>query len=270
MIGAIVGDIVGSIYEFKNIKSKEFPLFSKGSQFTDDTVCTVAIAECLLDEGDAVDSLRKWCQKYLAMSYGLSFKDWIHSESPKPYNSWGNGAAMRVSPAAFLSPSLDYSRSLATRVTEVTHNHPEGIKGALATNDAIWLAFNGTNPEGIRSHVAATYGYDMNRTVDSIRPSYRFNEACQTTVPEAIICALEAVDFEDAIRNAISIGGDSDTVAAIAGAVAEAIFDVPEEIYVEALSRLPSDIRKVILRMYAESSKYTGGHRMLLYFNNES
>lgn len=262
MIGAIVGDIVGSIYEFNNIKTKDFPLFSEESTFTDDTVCTVAVAEAILDGSDVVASLRKWCLKYPTMSYGNAFRRWLLSDNPKPYNSWGNGAAMRVSPCAFLVTSMEYARQLAVQMTEVTHNHPEGIKGALATTDVIWqLAQGPMNEIQVRAHVATTYGYDMDRSVDSIRPTYVFNESCQETVPEAIICALEGMDFEDVIRNAISIGGDSDTVGAIAGAIAEARFDVPDDICQEVLKRLPDDLRQVVIRMYIEASKHTGGYR---------
>lgn len=265
MIGAIIGDIVGSVYEFNNIKTKDFPLFSEGSCFTDDTVCTIAVAEAILDGSDVVASLLKWCGKYAHMSYGYSFKRWFQSYNPQPYNSWGNGSAMRVSPAAFLSPSMDYARKLAIQVTEVTHNHPEGIKGALATVDAIWLSADSSmNAIQVRAHISTTYGYDMNRTVDSIRPTNVFNESCQGTVPESIICALEGVDFEDVIRNAISIGGDSDTIAAIAGPIGEMRFDVPEELCREALRRLPHDLRQVVIRMYDEASKNQGGYRMKL------
>ena len=268
MIGAIIGDIVGSIYEFNNIKTKNFPLFSEGSTFTDDTVCTVAVAEAILDGSDVTASLRKWCGRYPDMSYGNAFRKWLRSDDPQPYNSWGNGSAMRVSPAAYLAPSIDYARKLAIQVTEVTHSHPEGIKGALATVDAIWLLSSGARSQipKVREHIAVTYGYDMNRTVDSIRPTYKFDESCQRTVPEAIICALEGVDFEDVVRNAISIGGDSDTVAAIAGAIGEMQFelDIPEDICREALNRLPDDLLQVVVRMYDEADRHQGGYRMAL------
>lgn len=267
MIGAIIGDIVGSVYEFDNIKTKDFPLFSESSTFTDDTVCTVAIAEAILDGSDVATSLRKWCLKYWKMTYGQAYMKWLRSPEPMPYSSWGNGAAMRVSPAAFLSPSMEYARELAIKATEVTHNHPEGIKGALATVDAIWqLAQGPMNEAQVREHIARTYGYDMDRTVESIRPTYQFDESCQKTVPEAIICALEGTDFEDVIRNAISIGGDSDTVACIAGAIGEVRFgtDIPDDICREALRRLPEDMRNVVIRMYAEANRHTGGYRMKL------
>jgi len=262
MLGAIIGDIVGSVYEFDNIKTKDFPLFREDSQITDDTVCTIAVADIILNDKDPVEAMVYWCRKYNGMGYGDRFVKWFYLPWQEPYGSFGNGAAMRVSPAAFLSPSIQHARRLATLVTEITHNHPEGIKGALATSDAIWMAFNSAMPAEIRAHVEATYGYDMNRTVDSIRPTYKFNETCMGTVPEAIICALEADDFEDAIRNAISIGGDSDTLAAITGAIAEARFMIPDEICKEALQRMPDDLRTVILQMYRDASIHTGGYRM--------
>ena len=264
MLGAIIGDIVGSVYEFDNIKTKDFPLFREDSRITDDTVCTVAVADIILNRKDPVETLVYWCRKYPGMGYGDRFVKWFDLPWQEPYNSFGNGAAMRVSPAAFLSPSLEHARQLALRVTEITHNHPEGIKGALATCDAVWMAFNAAHPDEIRANISATYGYDMNRTVDSIRPDYEFNESCMKTVPEAIICALEARNFEDAIRNAVSIGGDSDTLAAIAGALAEALFTIPNELYREAIERLPQDMQSVIVQMYREAGRHTGGYRMPL------
>ncbi len=265
MIGAIIGDIVGSIYEFDNIKTKDFPFFQDKSRITDDTVCTVAVANIILDGKDPVETMVSWCRNYPGMGYGDRFTKWFDLPWQEPYNSFGNGAAMRVSPSAFLAPSIEYARKLAIKVTEITHNHPEGIRGALATCDAIWLSFNSMSPSEIRAHITNTYGYDMDRTVDSIRPTYKFNESCMGTVPEAIICALEAVDFEDAIRNAISIGGDSDTLAAITGAVAEARFMIPNDLCKEAIRRLPDDnMRAIVFRLYCEASKHTGGYRMPL------
>lgn len=251
MIGAIVGDIVGSIYEFNNHRSKEFPLFGEFSAFTDDSLCTIAIADCLMNDGDPATYLRNWGLKYINLGYGDHYRRWLKRGDLGPYNSFGNGAAMRVSPAAYLASTIEQARQSAERVTEVTHNHPEGIKGALATSDAIWMAIQGADSLSIRRHIANFYGYDMNRDVDSIRPSYVFNESCQGTVPEAIICALQANDFEDAIRNAVSIGGDSDTVACITGSIAEARFGVPASIRAEAVIRLPTDLREVVDRMYA-------------------
>jgi ADP-ribosylglycohydrolase len=262
MLGAIIGDIVGSVYEFDNIKSKDFPFFREDSRVTDDTVCTIAVADIILNYKEPVETMVYWCRKYPGMGYGNRFVKWFDLPWQEPYGSFGNGAAMRVSPAAFLAPSIQHARGLATIVTEITHNHPEGMKGALATTDAIWLAFNSVKPQEIRTHIETTYGYDMNRTVDAIRPTYRFDETCMGTVPEAIVCALEAKDFEDAIRNAISIGGDSDTLAAITGAIAEARFVIPDELCQEALRRIPDDLRTVILQMYQDASKHTGGYRM--------
>lgn len=264
MLGAIIGDIVGSVYEFDNIHSKDFPLFREDSRITDDTVCTIAVADIILNGKEPVAGMLYWCRKYPGMGYGDRFMKWFNLPWQEPYNSFGNGAAMRVSPAAFLSPTIAYSRTLALNVTEITHNHPEGIKGALATCDAVWMAFNAARPDEIRAHISATYGYDMERTVDSIRPDYEFNESCMGTVPEAIICALEASDFEDAIRNAVSLGGDSDTLAAITGALAEAMFSIPKEICREAMKRLPEDMRSVVIKMYGESGRHTGGYRMPL------
>jgi ADP-ribosylglycohydrolase len=266
MLGAIIGDIVGSVYEFDNIKTKDFPLFQDSSCFTDDTVCTIAVADTILNDRDPVQAMVYWCRTYPGVGYGDRFVKWFDLPWQEPYGSFGNGAAMRVSPAAFLAPSLEYARKLASTVTEITHNHPEGLKGALATSDAIWMAFNSALPSEILAHVETTYGYDMSRTVDSIRPNYRFNETCMETVPEAIICALEARDFEDAIRNAVSIGGDSDTLAAISGAIAEARFMIPDDICHEALRRIPDNLREVILQMYREAWKHTGGSRMPLKF----
>jgi ADP-ribosylglycohydrolase len=264
MLGAIIGDIVGSVYEYDRIKTKDFPLFQAGSRITDDTVCTVAVADTLLNDRDPTEAMVTWCRNYPGMGYGDRFTKWFDLPWQEPYGSFGNGAAMRVSPAAFLSPSLEYTRKLATKVTEITHNHPEGLKGALATADAIWMAFNAATPAEIRGHVGAMYGYDMDRSVESIRPDYRFYESCMKTVPEAIICAIEASDFEDAIRNAVSLGGDSDTLAAITGAIAEALFQIPERLCKEAWTRLPQDMTDVMLQMYRDSSKHTGGYRMSL------
>jgi ADP-ribosyl-[dinitrogen reductase] hydrolase len=250
MLGAIIGDIVGSIYEFENHRSKAFPLFGPGVDFTDDTVCTVALADALLRNADPAATLRAWCRRYPDRGYGGMFRQWIVDESLGSYKSFGNGAAMRVSAAALLGVDLVSALFLTDRITVITHDHPEGMKGARATVTAICLARTGESAETISQTVAHRFGYDMNRTVDAIRPGYVFNETCQRTVPEALICALEAADFEDAIRNAISIGGDSDTVACIAGGVAEARFGIPEPIAAEALRRLPQEMVDVVGEVY--------------------
>jgi len=264
MLGAIIGDIVGSIYEFDNIKTKDFPLFMKDCFFTDDTVMTIAVADALLAGGapdDFVDSMKKFGRQYPDSGYGGRFGEWIHSNNRKPYNSWGNGAAMRVAPCAWFASSLEEAEMLAERSAEVTHNHPEGIKGAKATAAAIYLArireevSQGdkrirskrihTNDE-IKAYIEDTYNYDLSRTLDEIRPTYRFNESCQETVPEAIIAFLESNSFEDAIRNAISLGGDSDTLAAITGSIAEAAYRIPSEITSKAFQFLDDNLSTVI------------------------
>ena len=253
MLGAIVGDIVGSIYEFDNHRSKAFPFFGESADFTDDSVLTLAVADALLHGKPPREALYRWAVRHPNRGYGGGFAAWLESRELAPYNSFGNGAAMRVSPAALLANTLDEALDCARRVTVVTHDHPEGIKGALATAHAIFLARFDAGPGEIRRVVEHHYGYDLDRTVDSIRPAYRFNETCQETVPQAIVCALEARDFEDAIRNAISIGGDSDTVAAIAGPIAEARYGIPDEIAHEALARLTDEMRALIHTLYART-----------------
>ena len=254
MIGAIIGDIVGSPYEFdhRNIKTKDFPLFSAQSEFTDDTVMTVAVAEALLSIGiDAdLDSIRKaviekmqlWGLRYPNADYGARFIRWLTEKNPRPYNSWGNGSAMRVSSVGWLYDSLERTLEVAEATADVTHNHPEGIKGAQATAAAIYLARNGNDRSEIRDYIEKTFGYDFSRTCDEIRPTYRHVESCQETVPEALTAVWEGKNFEDTIRLAVSLGGDSDTLTCIAGGVAEAIWGVPEDIKSQALARLPDEM----------------------------
>lgn len=252
MLGSIIGDIAGSVYEFNNYRAKDFePFFHSKAAFTDDTVCTIAVADALIHNLCPAKSLKAWGERYWSNGgWGRSFALWLGSESLEPYGSYGNGAAMRVAPAGLLAKSLVEARSLSVKVSEVTHNHPEGIRGAAATASAVYLARNGSSAEEIRSYITEEFGYDLVRTVDEIRPGYVFNETCQRSVPEALTCALEAMSFEDAIRNAISIGGDSDTIAAIAGGVAEARFGIPEALAADAWARLPLDMRKVLAEMY--------------------
>lgn len=254
MLGAIAGDIIGSVYEFNNYRAKDFqPLFHPQAHFTDDTVCTVAIADTLLHERDPTQTLQDWCRRYWHNGgWGQKFIRWIATETPAPYGSYGNGAAMRVSAAGFLADSLEAALDAAFRVTAITHNHPEGLKAAQATTAAIWWARQGWGAEAIRQAITDRFGYDLTATVDKIRPTYRHSEASQDSVPQAIICALEASDFEDAVRNAVSIGGDSDTIAAIAGSIAEARFGIPEEIARQAWSCLPNDMRLVLTAVYAK------------------
>lgn len=254
MLGAIIGDIAGSIYEISPIKTKDFPFFSGYSRFTDDTVCTVAVADILLHDLPPIETMQTWCRLYPDCGYGGNFGMWIYDDPPEPYTSYGNGAAMRVSPAAFLNrEDLGAALTTSDRVTEITHNHIEGIKGARATTHAIYLAFQGEHPDSIRQVITSEYGYDLTQTVDDIRPSYIFDITCQGSVPQAITCALESESYEDAVRNAISLGGDSDTLAAIAGPIAEALHGIPEELIERAesiyLSDAP-DMLDVIQEMY--------------------
>lgn len=226
MIGAIAGDIIGSIYEFNNIKTKKFPLFSKESSYTDDSIMTIAVADWLLHGGDLTKIMQNYGSKYPSPmgGYGGRFGSWLHEKNPQPYNSWGNGAAMRVSPVGWYFDSLEETLKVARETAIVTHNHPEGIKGAQAIAAAIFLARNGKSKEDIKDFVEENFGYDLNRTCNEIRPKYTFNDSCQGTVPEAIIAFLESKNFEDAIRLAVSLGGDSDTLACITGGIAEAFY----------------------------------------------
>ena len=258
MIGAILGDMIGSPSEFdRSPKTKEFPLFSKYSQFTDDSVMTVAVADALLsamgktdDEIKAalVESMQKWGQKYPDAGYGGMFYRWLRSKQPEPYGSYGNGSAMRVSAAGWLCDTLEETRHIARLTAEVTHNHPEGIKGAEATASAIFMARKGSNKEDIRAYIIQEFGYDLSRTCDQIRPTYHHVESCQQTVPEAITAFLEGTNFEDVIRTAVSLGGDCDTLTCIACGIAEAFYDVPKEMLLECKKRLPDDMLEVITR----------------------
>jgi ADP-ribosyl-[dinitrogen reductase] hydrolase len=252
MLGAIIGDIVGSVYEFDNYRAKDFdPFFHSRAFFTDDTVCTVAVADALASGIDPAVALRAWGRKYWKNGgWGLRFAEWLGSDDEGPYNSFGNGAGMRVSPAGLLARSRDEARVLSDHVTQVTHNHPEGMRGAAATAVAIYLARSGMPAGDIRRLIASDFGYDLSMSVDEIRPGYRYNERSQDTVPQALACAFEARSFEDAIRNAISIGGDSDTVAAIAGGVAEALFGIPDVMARKAWDMIPEDMQEVLTRLY--------------------
>ncbi len=249
MIGAIIGDIVGSVYEFNNHRSKEFPLFCANSNFTDDSVLTFATAKVLLDGGDYTATYQQFARAYPHRGYGGRFSRWIKLEDPKPYNSFGNGSAMRVAPVGFAFADLETTLAEAKRSAEVTHNHPEGIKGAQAVALAIWMARQGESKTAIRQTIEQKFCYDLGRDCDFIRKVNRFDETCQGSVPEAITCFLESTDFEDCIRLAISIGGDSDTIACIAAGIAQAFYkSIPEWIVMGARARLNPDLLKILDR----------------------
>lgn len=245
MIGAIAGDIIGSPYEFKPHKSVDFPLFGPGCRFTDDTVLTVALAEAIMHDKDYSLLLKQYCRRYPKAGYGGTFARWATSDMTEPYNSFGNGAAMRISPVGFWYDTLEEVLAKAEMYTAVTHNHPEGIKGGQATAAAIFMARNSGSKDDIRRYITETFGYDLTRTCDQIRPDYRFDVTCQGSVPEAIICFLESTDFESAVRLAVSLGGDSDTQACIAGGIAEGMYGVPAWIEEKALGYLDQELRMV-------------------------
>lgn len=224
MIGAIAGDIIGSVYEHHRIKTKDFPLFHPQCCFTDDSVLTVAVAKAILDDRNYLRAVWEIGRKYPNAGYGESFIRWLHSTEPRPYNSWGNGSAMRVSPIGFAFNTSDTVLQEAKRTAEISHNHPEGVKGAQATALAVFLARSTHDKTLIKREVVDQFGYDLNRTVEDIRASYGFDISCQGTVPEAIIAFLDSNSYEDAVRNAISLGGDSDTLACITGGIAEAFY----------------------------------------------
>ena len=260
MIGAIFGDIVGSPYEFdRSPKIKNFgPLFIKESVFTDDSVMTIAVADGLMKVGfdadsdaikaSVIKSMKEWGRRYPYAGYGGKFIRWFQAYDASPYGSWGNGSAMRVSSAGWLYDTLERTREVARLTAEVTHNHPEGIKGAEATATAIFLAHTGKSKDEIKKYIVDEFGYDLSRTLDDIRPDYYHVESCQQTVPEAIIAFLEGNDFEDVVRCAVSLGGDCDTLTCIAAGIAEAYYGVPEEYKKETLNRIEDDMREVYER----------------------
>ena len=266
MIGAIIGDIVGFRFEFNNHRSKKFILFTDKCKVTDDSIMTLAVAKAIMEteknlklssnssvnnyyyyellKSMTIRYMQEIGRKYPYCGYGGMFGRWIFSDNPKPYNSFGNGAAMRISPVGFIAAAEDEAKKLSETVTAVTHNHKEGIKGAEATVISIYLAKNGASKEDIRQKINENYYY-MNLTIDAIRDTYEFNETCQVTVPQAIVAFLESNSFEDAIRTAISVGGDSDTLAAITGSIAEAYYGVPEDIKEKALTYLDEGLRSI-------------------------
>ena len=256
MYGAIIGDVVGSPYEFSRYKRKDFsPLFHPRAGITDDTIMTIAVADSLLNEIHPAESMRSWGRKVLPTEslggYGKGFIKWLAApEIQPPYNSYGNGAAMRVSPVGWLFEDLTVALEVAKIVTQVSHSHPEGIKGAQSVVLAVYLARNGADGGAIRQAVADMFGYDMERSVDICRDEHVYNETCQYCVPESIICAIEAESYEDAIRNAISLGGDADTLAAISGSIAEAMFGIPDALIAGVQSYLKPALAPVIAQFY--------------------
>lgn len=258
MIGAILGDIIGSPYEFgPKCKTKNFPLFNSHSTFTDDSVMTIAVADALINskgktdeetKNNLIESMRKWGNKYINAGYGGMFFQWLKSKNPQPYYSYGNGAAMRVAAAGWLYDSFEETWKKARLTAEVTHNHPEGIKGAECVAVIIWMARHKKTKNEIRALIEDVFGYDLSRTCDEIRLNYKFNETCQDTVPEAITAFLEGNDFEDVIRTAVSLGGDCDTLTCIAGSMAEAYYDIPEYLKQECFNRIEDDMKSVLVK----------------------
>lgn len=257
MYGAILGDIIGSPYEFnRSSKTKDFPLFSPESRFTDDTVMTVAVADAFLsypagasDEAirqQLVCSMQRFGRLHPGIGYGAKFFNWLMTVDPQPYGSWGNGSAMRVSSAGWLFNDLDTVLNMARLSAEVSHDHPEAIKGAQATAAAVFLARTGCSKEEIRTYIQSTFGYDLSRTCDEIRPGYRHDVSCRGTVPEAITAFLEGTGFEDVIRTAVSLGGDCDTLTCIAGSMAEAFYGVPDELKQACRQYLSADLAEVL------------------------
>ena len=246
MIGAIAGDIIGSVYEFCPIRTKDFPLFGRRCTFTDDTVLTVAIAKAILDDGDYLASVLELGRRYPDSGWGARFGAWLREDDPKPYGSWGNGSAMRVAPVGWAFDDAETVLGEAARSAAISHDHPEGIKGAQATALAVLLARSGAGKDQIRQEITERFDYDLNRTVNSIRPTYGFDESCQRTVPEAMVAFLDSDSYEDAVRGAVSLGGDADTLACIAGGIAEAHYGpVPAGILQEVRDALPPNLWSV-------------------------
>lgn len=265
MYGAIIGDVVGSVFEFdRGPWTKKFKLFTKNSTYTDDTVMTIAVAEGLLNAGidadadvvkkECIKSMKKWGQAYPHAGYGARFISWVLSDEPTPYGSWGNGSAMRVSAAGLLYPTLTRTLEIARATAEVTHNHPEGIKGAECTAAVMFLARNGATKEEIKNYVNDEYSYDISKSVDEVRPYHKHDESCMDALPKALISFFEGESYEDVIRNAVSLGGDTDTIAAIAGAMAGAFYSVPSDLINQCNSYLEDDMKAVINKVKLASS----------------
>lgn len=253
MLGAIIGDIAGSRFEFDNFRSTEFDLFGGNCNYTDDTIMTVAVADAILNGLPFGETMRSYGRKFPCPmgGYGGRFAQWLKSASPQPYDSFGNGSAMRVSPCALLAKgNRQNALSLAAQSAMPTHNHPEGVKGAMAITDAILMAFDKLPKEEIRSRISSMYGYNLDFTCAQIRKDNTFDETCQVTVPQAIVAFLDSTNFESAIKLAISVGGDSDTIAAMCGGIAEAYYGIPKQLKIKAVNMLPVELRKVVNKMY--------------------
>lgn len=254
ILGAIAGDVIGSIYEFNPTKDYHFNMFDERMEYTDDSIMTIAVADWLLncpklDRLSLEKTMRAWGNKYRFPmgGYGGSFTAWLYREEMGPYNSWGNGSAMRVSPVGFVCRTLDETLRIAQLSAEITHNHPEGIKGAQATAAAIFLARTGSSKEYIRNYISHTFGYELDKTCCDIREHYRFEESCQETVPQSIIAFLDSKNYEDAIRLTVSLGGDADTMGAITGGIAAAFYkEIPDEIYTFTWEKLPNDMQAIV------------------------
>ncbi len=254
ILGSIAGDVIGSIYEFNPTKDYHFNMFDERMEYTDDSIMTIAVADWLLncsklDRISLAKTMREWGNKYRFPmgGYGGSFTAWLYREEMGPYNSWGNGSAMRVSPVSFVCRTLDETLRIAQLSAEITHNHPEGIKGAQATAAAIFLARTGSSKEYIRNYISHTFGYELDKTCCDIREHYRFEESCQETVPQSIIAFLDSKNYEDAIRLTVSLGGDADTMGAITGGIAAAFYkEIPDEIYTFVWEKLPNDMQAIV------------------------
>lgn len=283
MYGAILGDIIGSPYEFdQGRKTKDFPLFSRRPRYTDDTVMTIAVANAFIGAPDdeeiirqrLVDSMRHFGQLFPTVGYGSKFRLWLRSKDPQPYNSCGNGSAMRVSSVAWLYNDIETVRHMARLSAEVTHNHPEGIKGAEAVASAIYLARTGKSKTEIKAYIISNFGYDLSRTCDEIRSTYHHVETCQESVPEAITAFLEGNSFEDVVRTAVSLGGDCDTLACIAGSIAEGYYGVPKKLKEECRNRLPSALLEILQKFSDQTisltyrSPFVFLRRILFSFSN--
>lgn len=253
LLGAVAGDIIGSCYEHRYTKELDFPLFSPLSRFTDDTVMTVAVADWLLTGNELTSLMQSYGRRYPYAGYGGMFRSWLNEENPEPYYSFGNGSAMRVSPVGWAFDTLEETLDAAKKSAEVTHNHPEGIKGAQATAACIYLARTKKTKQEIKEYIESYFGYDLNRTCNEIRPNYFFDSSCQGSVPESIIAFLESSDYESAVRLAVSLGGDTDTMGAITGSIAEAYYrNIPEIIRKESKTRLPEEFIKILSLFYKE------------------